>query len=551
MPEAARLTRPRVAARPWARTTRARIRTGALAAVVAVVASALTSTLPVAAAVAPTDSVYLPVTPQRVLAFAPLGPGSTHTLRVPGVPAGATAVALNVTATGVRDTASTYVSACAAGTPLATCRSTSAFNPAAGEDTPAAVLVALGGASGDEVTFYNDTGSILLVADLQGFYVPAGPGSAYSPVAPRRVLSFQPMGPADALTLTLPDVPAGATAVALNLTSVGASTSSYVSACPAGQSLADCTTSSVLNPFPGRDLANFAVVKLGGPAGDQVTLYNNAGTVSLVADVAGYFTTAGGAPDAGRFRPVAPVRALAFHRLGAGHWTTLTLPGVPSGATAVAMNVTTTATTTQTFVSTCPGGTALASCVQSSTLNPRAGVDSANNVMLKLGGPYRNQVTFYNNSGATSVIADVQGYFVGTAPTTDPPVVAPAAPSSEERLLARVNQVRAEAGLAPLTHRLGLTDVAEAWTWQMAGSGTLAHNPSISEQIEPGWSTWGENVGYASGYPDDTEKVFTSWMDSPGHRANILNPRFNSIGIGATVDGNGRLWATQVFAAYS
>ncbi|WP_258725677.1 CAP domain-containing protein [Cellulomonas sp. NS3] len=513
-------------------------------------------------------SVYQPVTPRRVMSFAPMGPASTRTLRISGVPAGATAVALNVTATQVRGTASTYVSACAAGTPLATCRATSAFNPVAGEDTPAAVLVALGGPAGDEVTFYNNTGSLLLIADLHGFYVSAatGTGAQYSPVTPRRVLSSHAMGPGQAHTLTLPDAPPGATAVAVNLTSTGASTTSFVSACPAGQPLAECSTSSTLNPFPGRDLTNFAVVRLGGPSADQITLYNNAGTMRLIADVTGYFTTDEAAPDAGRYVPVPPARVLSFAPFGAGQATVLTLPDVPAGATAVAMNVTAAGTSQPTFVSTCPGGTPLSTCTQTSSLNPRPGVDGANNVMLRLGGPYRNQVTLYNNAGSTRLIADLQGYFVGdpsvavptpppsptpTPAPTPPPVPGVPAPGSPEAyIVSRVNQVRAENGLAPLQYRARLGEVAEAWTVSMATSKVLSHNPQVGTQIEPGWSSWGENVGYAGGYGDNAERIFTSWMNSAGHRANILNPGFTSIGVGAALDSRGYLWSTQNFATY-
>ncbi|WP_298462710.1 hypothetical protein, partial [uncultured Cellulomonas sp.] len=363
----------------------------------------------------PADSVYQAVDPRRVMSSVPLGPRSTTTLTLTDVPPGATAVALNVTAAAV--SATTFVSACAGGTPLATCRTTSAFNPAPGEDTPAAVIVALGGPDGDQVQLYNNAGSLRLFADLQGFYVAGTPaGSLFLPRSPERVLSFRSLGARDTHTLTLPSVPAGATAVAVNLTAAGATASSFVSACPAGQPPAVCTASSNLNPFPGRDVANLAVVKLGGASGDQITLYNNAGTVRMIADVQGYFVDAAtAAAGAGRLRPVAPVRALTSRPMGrrAGH--TLTLADVPAGATSVAMTVTASGTTATTYVSSCPAGTDVGTCTRSSTLNPRSGIDTANTVLLQLGGPDRDQVTLYNDAGTTNLIADVQGYFVADA----------------------------------------------------------------------------------------------------------------------------------------
>ncbi|MGW6128463.1 CAP domain-containing protein [Cellulomonas sp. NPDC055163] len=578
-PGSSRATTPPRSTRPW--TARLALAAGALALLTAglVVPSAVVE--PAAAATAPAESLYQPVTPRRVMSFAPMGPGSTRTLRIPGVPAGATAVALNLTATQVRGTASTAVSACAAGTPIDTCRATSAFNPAGGEDTPSAALVGLGGLNKDEVTFVNGSGSLLLIADLHGFYVSAatGTGAGYAPVTPHRVLSFQAMGPGQAHTLTLPDAPPGATAVAVNLTSTAASAPSFVSACPAGQPIGECSASSALNPFPGRDLANFAVVRLGGPAGNQITLYNNAGNVRLIADVTGYFTTAAATPGAGRYLPVPPARVMSFAPFGTRQATVLTLPGVPTGATAVVMNVTASRTSEPTFVSTCPTGTPLSTCTLTSSLNPRPGIDGANNVVLQLGGPNRNQVTLYNNAGSTQLIADVQGYFVGgspapspttpaptssptptPAPTTPAPTAVPTTPapvpgspapgSPEAYIVGRVNQVRAENGLAPLQYRARLGEVAEAWTVEMARTRVLSHNPQVGAQIEPGWSSWGENVGYAGGYGDNAERIFTGWMNSAGHRANILDPRFTSIGVGAALDSRGYLWSTQNFATY-
>lgn len=68
----------------------------------------------------------------------------------------------------------------------------------------------------------------------------------------------------------------------------------------------------------------------------------------------------------------------------------------------------------------------------------------------------------------------------------------------------------------------------------------MYHNPQYSTQIPAGWSRAAENV--ASGYAPSA--VVNAWMNSPGHRANILGD-FTTIGIGYV---NG--YATQVFAKY-
>ena len=61
-----------------------------------------------------------------------------------------------------------------------------------------------------------------------------------------------------------------------------------------------------------------------------------------------------------------------------------------------------------------------------------------------------------------------------------------------------------------------------------------------------GWQSVGENIAY--GYPTP-EAVEDTWMNSPGHRANILNSGYTHIGVGAYND-NGTLYWTQVFATF-
>jgi uncharacterized protein YkwD len=60
------------------------------------------------------------------------------------------------------------------------------------------------------------------------------------------------------------------------------------------------------------------------------------------------------------------------------------------------------------------------------------------------------------------------------------------------------------------------------------------------------WSTAGENI--AAGQPDPAS-VMKSWMNSPGHRANILNCDFTNLGVGLAYDGRRTPYWTQDFAA--
>ena len=359
----------------------------------------------------PVDATYTPVAPVRILPRTTVKAGHTVTVTVPNVPANATAVAVNITSTSVSKTS--YVSACATGTALSVCRRTSALNPSPGADTPSAAIVALGGSAHNKITVYNNAGTLDLLVDLAGYYVADDPeGGLFVPRTPSRALD-KTVRARSLTTVRLPKVPTGATAAILTVTASAPTTTSYVSACPGGQAVSTCRTTSVLNPTRGRDVANLVVVKLGGTNGDSVQLYNNAGSVRLIADVSGFFVDAAQAPaGSGAFRAITPTRVMSGVSMSARSSTTRTLTGAPDGAVAVAMNLTAAATTGTSYISACPGGTALAVCRTTSVLNPAPRVDTSDNALVKLGGSKSNQVLLYNNAARLALYADVLGYFV-------------------------------------------------------------------------------------------------------------------------------------------
>ncbi|WP_305852920.1 CAP domain-containing protein [Actinotalea soli] len=123
----------------------------------------------------------------------------------------------------------------------------------------------------------------------------------------------------------------------------------------------------------------------------------------------------------------------------------------------------------------------------------------------------------------------------------------PAAAGPAEDLLAKVNAERAAVGAGPLRLDGAMNQVAGAWSQAMADAGEMSHNPSYASQIPAGWTAAAENVAWNR--PADVAGLHTAWMNSAGHRANILNPAFTDVGI-AVVVVDGRAWGTQVFAAY-
>ncbi|HVU74118.1 MAG TPA: CAP domain-containing protein [Mycobacteriales bacterium] len=105
----------------------------------------------------------------------------------------------------------------------------------------------------------------------------------------------------------------------------------------------------------------------------------------------------------------------------------------------------------------------------------------------------------------------------------------------EARLLVLTNQARVANGLRPLVAEPGPTDVARRWSVVLAKQDGLSHNPAIESNLEhagsPNWTALAENVGM--GPAGDADTIFTAYMNSPHHRANILDPAMRYIGIGA------------------
>ncbi|MFE2234353.1 sigma-70 family RNA polymerase sigma factor [Streptomyces sp. NPDC059442] len=123
--------------------------------------------------------------------------------------------------------------------------------------------------------------------------------------------------------------------------------------------------------------------------------------------------------------------------------------------------------------------------------------------------------------------------------------------STADQVISLVNAERAKAGCSPLTANSQLTRAAQAHSDDMAARDFFDHtNPDgkgpgdrVTATGYP-WSTYGENIAMGQ---SSAEQVMESWMNSPGHRANILNCSFKEIGIGIHDEG-GPYW-TQVFGA--
>jgi len=114
----------------------------------------------------------------------------------------------------------------------------------------------------------------------------------------------------------------------------------------------------------------------------------------------------------------------------------------------------------------------------------------------------------------------------------------------EDHAVDLVNNARRANGRAALATNVSLTITAQAWSQHMAETQKLVHRTRLSEGAPVGWRKLGENIAYAS----SVDGIQTAFMNSAGHKANILDPAFNNVGIGITRDANGRYWETQEFA---
>ena len=340
-----------------------------------------------------------------------------------GVPGDATAVVLNVT--GVSPSATTDIRVYPTPVVLTPVPDVSNLNLVRGITRANLVTVPVG--NNGRIRLRNNSGNVSLLADLAGFYAPAA-ASTFTAADPVRILDTRSKVGTDrttrvgagefvdlAVTGGSSPVPAGASAVALTVTAVNATTSTDVRAYPTPTSDAPPPVVSNLNVRPGAGVPNVVIVKLGQDG--KVRLRNQSGAVHLLADVAGWYD---GNAAGSLFRPVVPSRILdtrsrlgtsptAATTVGAGQAIALHVGGVatvPSLASAAVLNVTGVAATASTDIRVYPANATSVPTV--SNLNLARGQTAADLVIVKLG---ERHVRLRNNSGSVALLADVAGWF--------------------------------------------------------------------------------------------------------------------------------------------
>ena len=145
-----------------------------------------------------------------------------------------------------------------------------------------------------------------------------------------------------------------------------------------------------------------------------------------------------------------------------------------------------------------------------------------------------------NNSGSTE-----------EKPSTTPNTNNSDFASYQQQVLELVNKERSKNGLSPLTLDYSLSNVATKKSQDMINKNYFDHTSptygspfDMMKQFGISYRSAGENIAKGQRTP---QEVMNEWMNSAGHRANILNSSFTKLGVGIAKDSNGTLYWTQMF----
>lgn len=124
------------------------------------------------------------------------------------------------------------------------------------------------------------------------------------------------------------------------------------------------------------------------------------------------------------------------------------------------------------------------------------------------------------------------------------------AKSLQQDILDRVNQERSKTGAAPLKLNAKLSAAAQKQAQNLMDTGIFSHTidgKNVGDRATAAGYNWGrigENIAEGQRSAAD---VMQSWMNSEGHRKNILNAEFQELGVGYTEDSEGSTYWVQVF----
>jgi hypothetical protein len=393
-----------------------------------------------------------------------------------------TAAVVTVTATNI--TADAFLTAYPAGQPVP---NTSIVNPRRSHDVGNTAIVPVGVGGAIDIRSTIAIGSAIdVIVDVTGFFVPAASTTQgrFVPATPERILdtrrpgSLGRMASGDSVLVPRPaGVPDDSLGLVLNVTNVEATEPGFLNISPTN---ATNTPTSFMNPDGSGDpLAAFVIAPL---SIEELTIHTTAGG-HIIVDVVGWFTGPSAPSDSdGLFVPLEPTRRLDTRGdpRNVGPVGAIEVAGsslVPSGAAAVATNVTLDRTNDAGYVTAYPAGTALPDV---STVNAtRPGDTVANAAITRLS----TRGTAYFSDRGTDIIVDVTGYFTGSPVAATLPV--PPLDNGPSRVLLVGDSTLLAVGSYNLLHVFqGFDDVYEAASCRTLGVPSCGRQPVPPNSVE-------------------------------------------------------------------
>ena len=129
-------------------------------------------------------------------------------------------------------------------------------------------------------------------------------------------------------------------------------------------------------------------------------------------------------------------------------------------------------------------------------------------------------------------------------PLAAPAVADRANPAADEQaFVTKINQLRAEHGLRPLSVNGELTTIGRRWAGKMAAAGQISHNKNFPNEVTQDWEKLGENVGVGS----NVDELHDAFVKSPAHFRNLVDKDFTHIGVGVVYADDGSLYTSHQF----
>lgn len=456
------------------------------------------------------------------------------------VPRGAIAVELNITALDATDT--THLTVWPAGRVRPY---TSNLIVGEGDVRSNTAIVELGRFY--SVDMYNESGDVDVIVDVIGWFT--GDFESYRPM--RMVDTRYGFG-AKTVEANLDQdviiggrfgIPADVTAVAMNVTAIGATEPTSILMWPAG------TPKPLVGMVSVPSSAIHGQSAIVGLGYGMFSLSATNGRAEVIVDITGWFRADGRFVAVPARRIVDTKAGVCGIEFGPGETRTFPVTDAPD-VFAVALNIRASDASENTFLTVWGAG---APPTATSNLNVMPGPNPVGTVVITELGP-GGQISLFNAAGTVHVTVDVIGTVGGVTPTGDrtpcpmPPVVEPdvSAPTTtkppvswQTSMINAVNRERKAVGLAPVSACGTLNLTAQAYSQVLVGTGSLSHTGPDGSTLPTraaasgyvGWSNLGENLAAGQG---TVEAAMTDWMNSEGHRANILKPEFTHLGIGRT-----------------